>query len=49
MKNRIRQITDEQMGEVMEEIAAGKIGKVKGEEERERESLEVQVDVRDVF
>lgn len=31
----------------MGEIAAGRIGKAKGEEERE--SLEVQVDVRDIF
>lgn len=35
------------MGEVMEEITAGRIGKVRGEEEKE--TLEVQVDVRDIF
>lgn len=47
MKNRIRQITDEKMGEVMEEIATGRIGRVRGEDEKEL--LEVQVDVREIF
>ncbi len=46
LKNRIRQITDEKMNELLQEIMGNKITKVKQEE---KDRLEVQLDVREIY